>query len=84
MQLAGGLFVADHLCAALAIVEVVRDAHHAHGAHVVCRCGFHGAGAPHAAQDLDRGHGALHRVHAGSVAGGRDGGGEVGVGGGAG
>lgn len=34
------LFVADHLCAAFAVVEVVGDAHHAHGSDVVGGGGF--------------------------------------------
>jgi hypothetical protein len=31
------LFVADHLCAAFAVVEVVSDANHSHGTDVVGR-----------------------------------------------
>lgn len=30
------LFVADHLCAAFAVVEVVGNANHAHGVEVIC------------------------------------------------
>lgn len=62
------LFVADNLGAPLAVVEVVSDADHAHGAGVVGRGGLDGTSAAHAAQDLDGGDGLLNGVHAGSVA----------------
>lgn len=68
----GRLFVAHHLGAPLAVVEVVGDADHARRAHVVCRGGLDGAGAAHAAQDLDRGDGAGGGgIHAVSEAGDR-------------
>lgn len=61
------LFVADHLCATFAVVEVVGDADHAHCADVVGRCGLDGASASHAANNLDRGDGESNCVHAVSV-----------------
>jgi hypothetical protein len=62
------LFVADHLCATFAVVEVVGDANHAHGADVVGGGGLYGASASHAAKHLDRGDGKSDCVHAVSVA----------------
>jgi hypothetical protein len=51
------LFVADHLCATFAVVEVVGDADHAHRADVVGGSSLYGASASHAAKHLDRGDG---------------------------
>lgn len=74
------LLVADHLGAAVAVVKIVGDADHAGGANVVGGCGLDGAGAAHAAQDLDRGDGRVCCFH--GEACGRGGRGGVGVGGG--
>jgi hypothetical protein len=76
----GRLFVADHLGAARAVVQVVGDADHAHGGDVVGGGGLDGAGAAHAAQHRDGDDGAVG-IHAVSVASYRRGRrrGEVGV-----
>lgn len=77
----GDLFVADHLGAALAVVEVVGNADHAHGADVVGGCGLDRTSAAHAAQHRDGDDGSVRGIHAVSVAsdGGGRGRGEVGV-----
>lgn len=78
----GGLhsFVADHLGATFAVVQVVGDANHASRARVVGGSGLDGPRAAKAAEDLDGGDRSCDGVHALSV--GRRRGGEVGVGGG--
>ena len=69
------LFVADHLGAALAVVEVVGNANHAHGGDVVGGCGLDRASAAHAAQHRDGDDGSVGGIHAVSVAGNGRGGG---------
>lgn len=63
----GGSFVANHVGTSPAVVQVVSDAHHARRRDVVGGRGLDGAGAAHAAKDLDGGNGFRGRVHAVAV-----------------
>lgn len=63
MSLSRRLFVSHELGAALAVVEVVGDAHHAGCAGVVGRCRLGRSSAPHAAQHQHGGAWSRRRVH---------------------
>lgn len=62
------LFVTDHACASITVVEVVGDSDHSHRGDVVGRSGLNRASASHAAKHLDGDDRSLSRVHAVSVA----------------
>ena len=58
-------FVAHHLGAPVAVVDVVPDADHSSGGRVVSTGRLNRSGAAHAAKHLDRGDGPGDGVHAG-------------------